>query len=181
MLKRSLGLLSLLLLSGLLYIPQFLLATEAESQKRKQPEVKNITLINSTTQLNSNTQPTRLRLSLSRRRVTLFQKGLPVKSYPVAIGRKDWETPTGNFRVGQMLKQPTWIHPFTGETVPGGTPENPLGTRWIGFWTDGKNSIGFHGTPNPESVGKAVSHGCVRMYNEAEVVDIYYLNSPFPW
>jgi lipoprotein-anchoring transpeptidase ErfK/SrfK len=80
-----------------------------------------------------------------------------------------------------MLKQPTWIHPFTGETVPGSTPENPLGTRWIGFWTDGENSIGFHGTPNPESVGKAVSHGCVRMYNEAEVVDIYYLNSPFPW
>ena len=71
-----------------------------------------------------------------------------------------------------MLKQPTWIHPFTSEVVPGGTPENPLGSRWIGFWTDGKNSIGFHGTPNPESVGKAVSHGCVRMYNE-DVKDLF--------
>lgn len=166
MLKRSLRLVSLLLVGCLPYFSPILLATESESNKRKDTEAKNITLIN------SNTHPTRLRLSLSRRRVTVFQKGLPVKSYPVAIGRQDWETPTGNFRVGQMLKQPTWIHPFTGETVPGGTPENPLGSRWIGFWTDGKNSIGFHGTPNPESVGKAVSHGCVRMYNE-DVKDLF--------
>ncbi|MFQ3679539.1 MAG: L,D-transpeptidase, partial [Pseudanabaenaceae cyanobacterium] len=50
--------------------------------------------------------------------------------------------------------------------IPAGDPENPLGDRWIGFWTDGKNWSGFHGTPNPRSVGTAASHGCLRMFNE---------------
>ncbi|MEB3118669.1 MAG: L,D-transpeptidase, partial [Limnothrix sp.] len=49
---------------------------------------------------------------------------------------------------------------------------NPLGVRWIGFWTNGDNSIGFHGTPNPELIGQAVSHGCVRMRNE-DIVDLF--------
>ena len=55
---------------------------------------------------------------------------------------------------------------MTGKSIPGGTPGNPLGKYWIGFWTDGKNWIGFHGTPNPETVGTAASHGCLRMYNK---------------
>jgi lipoprotein-anchoring transpeptidase ErfK/SrfK len=41
-----------------------------------------------------------------------------------------------------------------------------LGERWIGFWTDGQDTIGFHGTPNVKSIGTAASHGCVRMYNQ---------------
>ncbi|WP_448572469.1 L,D-transpeptidase, partial [Trichothermofontia sp.] len=49
--------------------------------------------------------------------------------------------------------------------IPPG-PDNPLGPRWIGFWTDGKNFIGFHGTPNESLIGQAVSHGCVRMRNQ---------------
>ncbi|PPS45011.1 L,D-transpeptidase [Chroococcidiopsis sp. TS-821] len=110
--------------------------------------------------------PLRLEIQLSSRKVTLYRGETPIKSYPVAVGRAGWETPTGNFRVGQMLKNPTWISPLTDEVIPGGHPDNPLGSYWIGFWSDGKNSIGFHGTPNPESVGTAASHGCIRMYNE---------------
>jgi lipoprotein-anchoring transpeptidase ErfK/SrfK len=41
--------------------------------------------------------------------------------------------------------------------------ENPLGSRWIGFWTDGKHQIGFHGTDQTDLIGQAVSHGCIRM------------------
>jgi lipoprotein-anchoring transpeptidase ErfK/SrfK len=111
-------------------------------------------------------QPIRLQISLSRHQVTLYHDNTPIKNYPVAIGRAGWETPKGNFKVMQMLKKPTWIHPFTGEAIPGGSPDNPLGQYWIGFWTNGKNWIGFHGTPNPESVGKPASHGCIRMYNK---------------
>ncbi|WP_416338801.1 L,D-transpeptidase [Microcystis aeruginosa] len=82
--------------------------------------------------------------------------------YPVAIGRPGWETPTGEFRVIQMVREPVWEHPFTGQLVPSGK-NNPLGARWIGFWTDGANFIVFHGT-NPENlIGWAVCHGCVRM------------------
>ncbi len=109
----------------------------------------------------------RLEIKLSQRRVTLYRGDTVVKRYPIAVGRPGWETPTGTFKVLQKLKNPSWIHPLKkGVSIPGGDPENPLGKHWIGFWTDGKNWIGFHGTPNPGSVGTAASHGCIRMYNK---------------
>lgn len=104
-------------------------------------------------------------ISLSERRVTLYS-GNQVRSYPIAVGRKGWETPTGEFKVMDMRQNPIWINPFTGKSIPSGDPKNPLGAYWIGFWTDGNNWIGFHGTPEADSVGQAVSHGCVRMYNQ---------------
>ncbi|MBW4500797.1 MAG: L,D-transpeptidase [Scytonema hyalinum WJT4-NPBG1] len=120
-------------------------------------------------------QPTYLKISLSRRQVTLYRGKTQIKSYPIAVGRRGWQTPIGNFRVREMLENPTWIHPLKkGIAIPGGDPENPLGRYWIGFWTNGKNWIGFHGTPNPESVGKAVSHGCIRMYNK-DVEELFSL------
>lgn len=117
-------------------------------------------------------QPLRIEIRLRERRATLYRGKTKLKSYPVAIGRSGWETPVGSFKVLQKIKSPMWIHPLTGEKVPGGHPDNPLGNYWIGFWTDGKNWVGFHGTPNPESVGRAVSHGCVRMYN-ADVASLF--------
>ncbi|NJK38294.1 MAG: L,D-transpeptidase [Oscillatoriales cyanobacterium RM2_1_1] len=104
-------------------------------------------------------------IRLSDRRVYLYQNHQLESSYPIAIGRAGWETPTGQYQVIQMIRNPAWQHPFTGEIIPPG-PENPLGDRWIGFWTDGTNFIGFHGTPNEETVGTAASHGCIRMLNQ---------------
>ncbi|MCC3404370.1 MAG: L,D-transpeptidase [Microcoleus sp. PH2017_10_PVI_O_A] len=107
----------------------------------------------------------RLVLRLRERRVYVYRKNKVQASFPVAVGKGGWETPTGNFKITHMIKDPVWEHPWTGELVPAG-PDNPLGSRWIGFWTDGKNVIGFHGTPNPESIGRAASHGCVRMFDK---------------
>jgi lipoprotein-anchoring transpeptidase ErfK/SrfK len=104
----------------------------------------------------------RLVLNLKQRRVYVYQGQKIIASYPVAIGRRGWETPTGQFTVIQMVQYPVWEHPFTGQLVPSGK-NNPLGARWIGFWTDGQNFIGFHGTPQENLIGRAVSHGCVRM------------------
>lgn len=111
------------------------------------------------------TAPLRLEISLSRRQLTLYQGQTPLRRYPVAVGRPGWETPTGQFQVQQMIRDPAWKNPFTGAVIAGGHPQNPLGRRWIGFWSDGTNWVGLHGTPNPDSIGRAVSHGCVRMYN----------------
>ena len=117
--------------------------------------------------LQLNQLPLRLVIRLSQRRVTVYRGTTPVKSYAIAVGKPGWETPKGTYQVRQMFRNPTWIHPLKkGITIPGGDPENPLGRYWIGFWTDGKNWIGFHGTPNPKSVGRAASHGCIRMYNK---------------
>jgi lipoprotein-anchoring transpeptidase ErfK/SrfK len=108
---------------------------------------------------------TRLLLNLKKRRVFVDQAQKITASYPVAIGRRGFPTPTGEFRVIQMVREPVWEHPFTGQLVPS-RKNNPLGVLWLGFWTDGANFIVFHGT-NPENlIGRAVSHGCVRMRDQ---------------
>ncbi len=163
MLKQSIRLVSLLLAFGLPFSFPMSLASA--------PTISPNTSYNLATQ--STTELTHLEINLRHRQVTVYKGKTRIKSYPIAVGRPGWETPPGNFRVGQMLRNPTWIHPFTGEAIRGGDPENPLGRYWIGFWTDGKNSIGFHGTPNPESVGKAASHGCIRMYNK-DVEELFH-------
>lgn len=114
----------------------------------------------------------RLVLKLRERRLHIY-KGDQVTSYPVAVGKSGWETPVGQFQVLEMVRQPGWTNPFTQEVMPPG-PDNPLGTRWIAFWTDGTNYVGFHGTPSRSSVGQAASHGCVRMFNE-DVEKLYDL------
>ncbi len=118
------------------------------------------------------TLQTRLLVDLSDRTVSFYRRSKLVADYPIAIGQKGWETPTGSFTVEEMHTDPEWEHPITGEIIPAGS-DNPLGSRWIGFWTDGVNQIGFHGTNQAELIGLAVSHGCIRMYN-SDIEAIYY-------
>ena len=106
-----------------------------------------------------------IEVDLSDRRLTLYQNATPLQEYPIAVGREGWATPTGNFQVMQMYENPDWMNPLTGGVIPGGDPSNPLGQYWIGFWTDGNNWIGLHGTPDTSSIGQAISHGCVRLHN----------------
>lgn len=120
-------------------------------------------------------QADRLVLRLGDRRVDYYQGETLIVSYPVAVGRAGWETPTGEFEVQQLVVNPIWQHPFTGAIVPPG-PDNPLGARWIGFWSDGENFIGFHGTPDERLIGQAVSHGCVRMRNR-DIIALFDLVS----
>lgn len=121
-------------------------------------------------------QSIELVLKLSERQLYVYRGELLENKFPVAVGKSGWETPTGSFEIAYMLENPGWTNPFTGELVPPG-PDNPLGERWISFWTDGLNEIGFHGTPNHESIGQAASHGCVRLYNE-HIRELYELVSP---
>ncbi|MDJ0737160.1 MAG: L,D-transpeptidase [Nostocaceae cyanobacterium] len=103
-------------------------------------------------------------VDLSDRRVYVYRQDTVIASYPIGVGKKGWETPTGSFEVMHMQHNPAWRHPITGKVFPSGS-DSPLGERWIGFWTDGRNEIGFHGTPNEDLVGTPVSHGCLRMRN----------------
>lgn len=141
--------------------------------------------VNSSTATNNNTAPTatparkpavatgsqlpiindiNLVLKLKQRRVYVYQGEKVLAKYPVAIGKRGRETPTGEWQVMEKIKNPGWTSFKTGEYMAPGR-ENPLGSRWIGFWTDGQDMIGFHGTAKLDSIGKAVSNGCVRMYN----------------
>ncbi len=104
-------------------------------------------------------------LSLKSRLLEVRVPGEEPVLYEVAVGQDDWQTPTGEFKVINKLENPAWQHPITRETIAPG-PDNPLGDRWIGFWSDGQAQIGFHGTNQEDLIGEAVSHGCVRMRNE---------------
>jgi L,D-transpeptidase YnhG len=108
----------------------------------------------------------KLILRLSERRVYLYQDDQVLVSYPVAVGKPGWETPTGTFKISHKVKNPAWESPLEkGVFVPPG-PGNPLGDRLIVFAELGsKGFVGFHGTPNESLIGRAVSHGCVRMRN----------------
>ena len=73
-------------------------------------------------------------------------------------------TPAGRFHIVVKWVNPWWYPPASpwaaGESpVPPG-PGNPLGTRWMGLSAPG---VGIHGTPQPQSIGYSLSHGCIRM------------------
>jgi lipoprotein-anchoring transpeptidase ErfK/SrfK len=117
------------------------------------------------------TAETHLVLSLGERTVSLYQGEALISSYPVAVGAAETPTPQGQFAVSQMVIEPRWQSPWTGELHEPG-PNTALGLRWIGFSSNEEGSFGFHGTPTVESIGKAASNGCVRMYNE-DVVELF--------
>lgn len=85
--------------------------------------------------------------------------------FPVATGATAELTPEGMFNILIKAKDPY----YRKKNIPGGDAANPLGTRWIGFdarETDGR-IYGLHGTNRPDSIGKYVSNGCIRLNNEA--------------
>ncbi len=107
---------------------------------------------------------TQVVVDLSDRRTYVYAGEMVMASYPIAVGKQGWETPTGSFEVRHKQHDPIWRHPITGKVFPPGA-DSPLGERWIGFWSDGRNEIGFHGTPDIHLLGTAISHGCLRMRN----------------
>ena len=134
-------------------------------------------------------------LDRRHRQLLVLRDGHEQRRYPVAIGRPGWETPVGRFAVLELVKEPVWVHPSSGQQVAPG-PANPLGSRWIGFFEDctprrgfngvrqamvrGCASAGFHGTPQRSSIGRAVSHGCVRLLEEhiRELFELVELGTP---
>ncbi len=101
----------------------------------------------------------RVVISLEDRKLALTEDGKLVKVYDVAVGKASTPSPRGEFRVANRVQRPTYYH--IGEVIPDG-PQNPVGTRWVGLSQKG---YGIHGTNAPSSIGKAVSHGCIRMRN----------------
>lgn len=91
-----------------------------------------------------------------------------LKTYTVATGTNN-STPAGTFKIVNKLTNPTWYK--AGAVVPADSPENILGTRWLGFDIP---SYGIHGTTDPMSIGKQATAGCVRMIN-TEVEELYAL------
>lgn len=123
-------------------------------------------------------------LNIPEMRLYFYDKGyakgrgstLPtVTTYPVSIGRMDWQTPLGETRIVARTRNPSWRPPESvklealadgkelPDVVPAG-PDNPLGSRALRLGLPGYL---IHGTNRPFGIGMEVTHGCVRMDPEA--------------
>lgn len=127
------------------------------------PDTYNAVGLKPTDTFNVPAEGYRITVDTNAQTITLYQNGKVIKSYPVATGAPTTPTPLGDWRIIQKLMN------------PGGA----FGTRWMKLsipW----GGYGIHGTDNPASIGKASSHGCIRMFNEdiEELYDIVPLGTP---
>ena len=118
------------------------------------------------------TTSAKITIDLSERKLSVYRRGALVGSYPVAVGKPGLETPTGSFFINQKLRPPS----------PGG----PYGVLALGIsafqtkipasdWIQG-GPVAIHGTNEDDLIGKAVSHGCVRMHDK----DVLEVNKYVP-
>jgi lipoprotein-anchoring transpeptidase ErfK/SrfK len=94
-----------------------------------------------------------------------------IAAYPVTIGSSHTASPIGEWKVSRITKMPTFRYDKemlqhgrrsgNFHLLPPG-PRNPVGVMWIAL---NKKGIGIHGTNSPDSIGRAASHGCIRLAN----------------
>jgi L,D-transpeptidase ErfK/SrfK len=113
-------------------------------------------------------------------RMVFAVSGTGVAAYPIAVGRASWPTPLGEFSIVSKETNPTWDVPTSireeaqraGRSLPLKVPpgpNNPLGAYWLGL---SMGSVGIHGTNVPNSIYRALTHGCIRM-QAADVADLF--------
>lgn len=112
------------------------------------------------------TAPFNIFVDKSQNILMLKNKNEIVKVYRVATGTNNI-TPVGNFTITTKLVDPVWFK--SGAIIPPDSPQNELGSRWLGFDLPG---YGIHGTVKPETIGQQVTAGCVRMRNQ-DVEELY--------
>ena len=96
-------------------------------------------------------------ISTRKHEIKLYDGHYLIKTYPIAVGKMVTSTPMGTYRI------------INKQSNPGGS----FGVFWMGL---SKRHYGIHGTNNPSSIGKSVSHGCIRMFNK----DVLELSSMVP-
>jgi L,D-transpeptidase ErfK/SrfK len=111
-------------------------------------------------------------INLPQRMLFYFKQGRLIRHFPVGLGRHDWPTPTGEFKIVVKEENPTWDVPRSIQEemrregkvvktcVPPG-PDNPLGKHWLGLSIGG---YGIHGTIAPTSIYHFQTHGCIRAH-----------------
>jgi len=113
-------------------------------------------------------------INKTTRILTLYEGTKVVKKYPVAVGNPPSLTPSGKFTISNKIINPAWGGGGYADPVPGGSPNNPLGYRWMGLSIKDGTRYGIHGNNSPYSIGKNVSHGCIRMIN-SDVEELFKL------
>lgn len=129
-----------------------------------------------TTSFSTKYAPNQIIVSFADRRLYhIVARGKAV-SYPIGVpaGNARWQ---GTMRVSRKAVNPRWTptasmrreNPKLPISVPGGHPRNPLGVRALYL---GSSLYRIHGTDAPWTIGKDVTHGCIRLYNK-DVINLY--------
>jgi lipoprotein-anchoring transpeptidase ErfK/SrfK len=107
-----------------------------------------------------------LRVDLSARQLSAVVDGKVVENFAVAIGNREYPTPKGQFKIRKVIWNPAW-RPHDSkwargkEAKPAGDPDNPMKRVKIFFK---EPDYYIHGTDDEDSLGRAESHGCLRMH-----------------
>jgi L,D-transpeptidase ErfK/SrfK len=119
-------------------------------------------------------------INLPQRMLYLFKEGQALRAYPVALGKPDWQTPGGRFKIAVKVENPVWEVPKSIQEemrqngkdvetcIPPG-PDNPLGKHWLGLSISG---YGIHGTIAPASIYQFQTHGCIRLHPD-DVAELF--------
>jgi L,D-transpeptidase ErfK/SrfK len=111
-------------------------------------------------------------INIPQRMLFYFKEGRLLRAFPVGLGRHDWPTPTGQFKIVAKEENPIWDVPKSIQEemqregkavktcVPPG-PDNPLGKHWLGLSI---GAYGIHGTIAPASIYRFQTHGCIRAH-----------------
>ena len=106
-------------------------------------------------------------LNVAARKLVLYRDDMTVKEYPVGVGKALTPTPLGKFKIVRRIYNPGWVNPYRQSKVVAPGETNPIGQYWLGFAMNKKSQeYGFHATADLSSVGKASTHGCIRLHPE---------------
>ncbi|MFJ8527645.1 L,D-transpeptidase [Bacillus sp. NPDC094106] len=97
-------------------------------------------------------------INLTTNQLSFFENGNYVRTFPVTTGRNSTPTPEGTFCIINKYKNKEYHR----KRIPGGAPNNPLGTRWLGL---NEKEYGIHGTNREGTIGRRESNGCIRMHD----------------
>jgi L,D-transpeptidase ErfK/SrfK len=98
-------------------------------------------------------------VSIPDRKLVVLVNGIVVAGFPISVGADRSPSPIGEFTIMNRVSNPIYYH--EGVMIPAGRG-NPVGTRWVGL---SRKGYGIHGTNAPKSIGRAASHGCIRLRN----------------
>ena len=148
-------------------------AAQAANEVEEEPDAqtKNADENKETQKNEAASAPVAVKIDTKTNMLGVFEGDKIMAAYPVTIGSAHTESPIGDWKVRRIAKMPTFR--YDKEMLQHGKrsgnfyllppgPRNPAGVMLIAL---NKKGIGIHGTNDPDSIGRASSHGCIRLAN----------------